>query len=140
MSTKRLLFALDEDASRAEAQAETVTGLFDSEDVVAHLYHVFTDNRAGATVVQLESVNRAADVLDEAGFSVEYNEASGDPADMIVAKAAEIDADGICIAGRKRNPAGKLVFGSVTQDVILNTERPVLVCGTDGLSAESDAL
>ena len=39
--------------------------------------------------------------------------------------AADVDADAICVSGRKRRPTGKAVFGSVTQDVILGTERPV---------------
>jgi len=127
---KDVLFAIDADESRAMVQATTVTGLFDGENVTAHLLHVFADNPEGASVTQLGSVRRIAAALEDEGFAVEHHEESGDPVERIVETADEIDADAICIAGRKRSSTGKLVFGSVTQDVILTTERAVLVCGT----------
>nr|WP_276414161.1 universal stress protein [Halomicroarcula sp. XH51] len=37
----------------------------------------------------------------------------------------------IVLAGRKRSPAGKALFGSVTQDVILGTDRSVLVVSSE---------
>lgn len=126
---KHILFAIDGNESRAEIQAETVAELFDSTNATAHLLHVFVDNPEGASVAQLGSIRRAENILTEEGFGVEYHETSGNPIEMIVEKADDINADSICIAGRKRSATGKLVFGSVTQDVILNTERPVLVCG-----------
>lgn len=126
---KHLLLAVDTDESRAVAQVETVADLFEEGSVTAHLLHVFGDNPEGASVTQLGSVHRAESVLEANGIDVEYHEESGDPVDRIVETADAIDVDGVCIAGRKRSAAGKLVFGSVTQGVILNTERPVLVCG-----------
>lgn len=125
---KDVLIGIDENEKRANAQAETVVDLFDAADVRVHLLHDFVDNPEGASVVQVGAVNHAADVFEEHGFEVEYHEGSGDPADSIVDLADELDADAICVAGRKRSPAGKMLFGSVTQNVILQTERPVLVC------------
>lgn len=50
----------------------------------------------------------------------------GDASDEIVRYAAEVDARYVVIGGRKRSPVGKAVFGSVTQDVLLSADRPVL--------------
>jgi nucleotide-binding universal stress UspA family protein len=50
----------------------------------------------------------------------------GDAADEIVRYAEAEDARYIVIGGRKRSPVGKAVFGSVTQDVLLSADRPVL--------------
>ena len=63
--------------------------------------------------------------------AVELLEASGSPSEEILEHAAEYDVDQICVGGRKRSPAGKALFGSVTQDVILGTHKPVLVCGSE---------
>lgn len=49
-----------------------------------------------------------------------------EPAEDIVEFADEIKASLIIIGVRKRRPAGKVIFGSVAQDVILNSSQPVL--------------
>ncbi len=49
-----------------------------------------------------------------------------DPGDDIVEFAEEVDASMIIIGVRKRRPAGKLLFGSVAQHVILNAKQPVI--------------
>jgi Universal stress protein UspA and related nucleotide-binding proteins len=124
-----VLLAIDADDGRAVEQAEAVQDLFDAESTTAHLLHVFTDNPQGASVRQLGSVRRAAEVLEDAGTDLQYHEQSGDPPASIMETAVEIDADAICIAGRNRSPTGKALFGSVSQQVILGTDRPVIVCG-----------
>ena len=114
------------DDRRAVAQAEAIADLPAAADTVtAHLCHVFQDNPEGASVHQIASVRRARETLEDAGVNCVHYEASGDPADELLAAAADIDANAICVSGRKRRPTGKAVFGSVTQDVVLGTDRPV---------------
>ncbi|MFB6297733.1 MAG: universal stress protein [Salinirussus sp.] len=126
-----VLLGIDLDTERALAQAEAVVDLFDPADLHAYLLHDFVDNPEGASVAQVGSVQRAQDVLEDAGVSVELREESGDPAASISRTAEELDVDAVVVAGRKRSPAGKVLFGSVSQEVILSVDRPVLVCGTD---------
>ncbi|MWV64128.1 universal stress protein [Halorubrum sp. JWXQ-INN 858] len=122
----RVLVGIDVDEDRAIAQAEAIAALpAASEDVTAHLCHVFGDNPEGASVHQLAAVRRARTLLEDAGVSCVHYEASGRPAEELVAAAEDIDADAICLSGRKRSPAGKAVFGSVTQGTILTSDRPV---------------
>jgi nucleotide-binding universal stress UspA family protein len=49
-----------------------------------------------------------------------------EPGDDIIEFAEEVGASMIIIGVRKRRPAGKLLFGSVAQHVILHAERPVV--------------
>lgn len=124
----RVLLSIDEDESRAKSQAETVLDLLETNDLSVDLLHVFEENPEGATAQQLGSIRRAKELLEDEDVEVRIQGEGGNPAQQITDHADDIDADAICIAGRKRSPTGKVVFGSVTQDVILNTGRSVLVC------------
>lgn len=131
----RILLALDDEIGQARAQTDAIADLIDSTaEATIDILHVFNDNPEGASVQQIEAVREATDRLE--GLDVEINllEGSGDPADEVLRVAPKYDVDQICVGGRKRSPTGKALFGSVTQDVILGTTRPVLVCGssTDG--------
>jgi len=125
---KSIVLGIDQNVDRAAAQAETVINLFDIDNTRAYLLHDFVDNPEGASVTQVDAVKRAQEHLEDAGVAVELREGSGDPAESILETAEELDADAICVAGRNRSPAGKVLFGSVTQSVVLNTDRPVLIC------------
>ncbi|MFP9193326.1 universal stress protein [Natrialbaceae archaeon A-CW1-1] len=50
----------------------------------------------------------------------------GTPSNQIVEYASDQDARYIVVAGRKRSPAGKAMFGSVAQSVLLNARCPVV--------------
>jgi nucleotide-binding universal stress UspA family protein len=114
----RVLVALDTDKERALTQASTVAALpAATEEVLAVLLHVFQDNPDGQSAPQLDGVRHAADALDEHGIDYQYDERSGDPTTEILAAANERDVDLLCLSGRKRTPAGKAIFGSVTRSV-----------------------
>ena len=106
----RVLLAVDQNEARAQGSAEAVVELPGTENIQVTLVHSFTDNPEGASASQ-----------------VEIDETSGAPEEVLPQVAADIDADLIVLAGRKRSPAGKALFGSVTQSLILNSDRSILV-------------
>ncbi|GAA0544974.1 universal stress protein [Halorubrum ejinorense] len=123
---------IDTDVGRAETQAETIASMpLEADEVTAVLVHSFAENREGGTVEQVKSVRVAQSRLEDAGIEVTPEGYGGDAAKAILNVADDYDADQIVVAGRKRTPTGKVLFGSVTQSVILDTERPVLVCSGD---------
>jgi nucleotide-binding universal stress UspA family protein len=119
----------EEHAMRCVEQVTKMPGSADEKSVT--LIHSFVDNPSGASATQVHSVREAGEYLEEHGIEYDVEESSGDPADAIVATADEVDADLIVVGGRKRSPAGKALFGSVTQSVILGARRPVMVTGVD---------
>jgi len=125
----RILAAIGIDEERALEQARAIADLPGGEEVEVTLFHDFTDNPSGASVHQVAAVRRAAEYLEDAGIAIEYAESSGDAAEAILETAAELDADLLCLAPRGRTPTGKALFGSVTQQVLLESDRPTLVIG-----------
>lgn len=125
-----VLLCVDADAASLDRQVDAVTALPDASDSVhVTVCHVFGDNPSGASATQVGSVRRALDGLEAADIETSVAEASGDPTDAILRAAAERDADAIYLGGRKRSPAGKALFGSVAQSVLLSADRPVQVAG-----------
>lgn len=129
----RVLLPVDTSESRASTQADYVSSLPDaSESVEAILLYVFTDDDDGPrNVTRIRSVRRAKEHLEDAGIEVTLLEDSMNPADNILRYADEHDVDSIVMGGRKRSAAGKAMFGSVTQSVLRDTNRPVVVTGSD---------
>lgn len=126
----QILVAIDDTMEHAIAQADAITGMPHApDDLEVTLLHVFTDNAPGASIHQLETARKVEDLLGDADIEAHMDETSGDPSTQILTYAAEKDVDLICVGGRKRSPTGKALFGSVTQDVILSTDLPVLVTG-----------
>lgn len=125
------LLTIDGDEPRARAQAETVSDHpTNTPEIHATLLRVATESEP-TPIEEMPAVTLAQDILGDAGIDTDHVSIEGDPTTVILETAEEIDANRICIAGRKRTPTGKAVFGSVTQGVILSTPRPVLVCMTD---------
>lgn len=123
---KTILLCIDTDVKRAKRQVESITTLpLKTDGVRIVIYHVFRGNEADAK--RLKSVIETRDKLEEAGFTFEVRQSSGDITRNILETADELNVDTISLAGRKRSPTGKALFGSVTQDVILKSNRPVIL-------------
>lgn len=135
MTTYDVLVPVDGDEDRAAAQAAYVTSLPNApETVTATLLHVYSTVKGDAGTERLgnhmdrpESLGTTDQRLTAEGISVENREEEGDIVERILAVADELEPDAIVMAGRKRSPVGKAVFGSVTQAVILNANYPVTV-------------
>ncbi|WIV67848.1 universal stress protein [Natrialbaceae archaeon AArc-T1-2] len=121
----------DADTNRARALAEGIVTIPGTDDLEAILVHVFDENPDDADVEQVASVRRAREILEDHGVEVTLEGTSGDAAPELIDTADDHDAEMIAVAGRKRSPTGKAIFGSVTQDVVLGTDRPVLVCSAE---------
>ncbi|EMA35393.1 universal stress protein [Halobiforma nitratireducens] len=135
----RVLLPVDTSEDRALAQAEYVASLPNAADEIeAYLLFVFDEGTGevpeefdGAkSVDRIGSIRTARDRLEEAGVETVLFEDSGDAASDILNLADSNDVDEIVLGGRKRSPVGKALFGSVTQSVVLNTDRPVVVTGS----------
>lgn len=65
--------------------------------------------------------------LRERGLHVEVDCATGDPAELLMARAREMHADLIVVGSRGRGPAASLVLGSVSTTLVDRAPCPVLV-------------
>lgn len=129
----RVLLPIDTDQDRVNAQATAVVELAGvTTDLEATLLHVFDDREEADTTAptQLTTGRNARDRLEEAGVRVEESSRTGTPAEVILETAREIGADQIVLGGRKRSSLGALVFGSVSQDVVLAATQPVTITGS----------
>ncbi len=70
------------------------------------------------------------DVLADVDVDYEPVGRLGERGDEILSRADERDADHVFLAGRKRSPAGKAIFGDVTQRIILEFDGAVTVVTT----------
>ncbi|MFC7156303.1 universal stress protein [Halomarina halobia] len=143
MPLESVLLAIGQgDADRTDALARTVADVAGPAGATVTLAHVFTEAEFAAVTEQLaydpdgpidadEVASRHATVreltsaLDDADVEYVIRGAVGPHGERIVALARGTDADLVVVGGRKRTPAGKAVFGSTAQEVMLNSPCPV---------------
>lgn len=147
----RVLLPVDKNESRARAQVEAVLDLpVAAGDLTVDIVHVHKDVSttnaewaAGGSFSETfaeemaeevrntdripSSVETAVDLLESSDHEFTVHERSGEPAKEILEFAAEHDSDTIILGVSGRSPVGKVLFGSVVQAVILDTDRPVTV-------------
>lgn len=141
-----VLVPIDDHEARVNAQLESVIDLANaSEEFAVELLHVrkeleFADSDDDVEIGEIrrdldddaleelvETVSMAAEELAAADVDVSVHSATGNPAAAIVDIANQFDVDEIVIGARRQSPVGKVLFGSVAQSVILDTDRPVKV-------------
>jgi len=69
----------------------------------------------------------ANDALDDVDVDYDVVGTVGERVDRVLGVAADRDCDHIFVAGRKRSPTGKAVFGDTTQRIILDFDGAVTV-------------
>lgn len=133
------------DVSRwVEAVADVVHDVEDA-DVTVTVLHVFDEAEVDSTIATLDGEAEGVDVdslakqksgaktaekqLLDAGLNcwIRGIVHRDEPANAILRVADEEDAERIYMYSRRRSPAGKAVFGSTLQRVILDAEVPVVV-------------
>lgn len=139
-----ILVPVDDDEDRLGRQLNILRGLPGQDELEVTVLHVHEEidtmpDEAGPRVIEsvnedIESLQGVPDTLERApeaieamGLPVDVRTTQGDPEAAILEVADKIDADVLVVAARDRSPVGKAVFGSVTQGLILNGDRTVVV-------------
>ncbi len=143
-----LLVPIDADEDHVRAQLDAIEGLLEAGEAVrADLLYVYEEidspaDEAGKAYIREineniedlqgvpDTVDLAAETLRNVGIETAVHDVSGDPASAIVEVAAEFDVDAVVVGARRRSPIGKVLFGSVAQAVLLESEQPVFVTAT----------
>ncbi len=146
MSLETILLAVDtEDADEVDGLAQTAIDIAGPAGATVVLSHIYSEeayeeareklqfdpnSEVTPSVVANRTVNvrELSETLGDAGVDtrVEARLKNGEGAgDRIAELAEEIDADLVIVGGRGRTPAGKAVFGSTAQSVMLTANCPV---------------
>ena len=70
--------------------------------------------------------------LEDRGYDVEVRGAIGGREEQLLELIDDVDADHLIVGGRKRNPMGKAVFGSLAQKLLMNAPCPVTLVREEG--------
>lgn len=124
-SIDRIVDAITSLPGESEEYEVTALNVFEEFDITDEGAQISSDELYNETAVP-DAVQDIQDELTARQVSTIVRREHGDPAEEILAAAEEIGANAIAVVGRKRSPVGKAVFGSVTQEVILTADRPVL--------------
>lgn len=135
-----VLIPVDSEEGSGEKSVGALLDMPGVDEVSVTLLHVFEEFKAfddaGGSISSEEfydpsdvpeTVSAARERLGAADVETDVRIEHGKPPAVIQEVAADLDVDHIVMAGRKRTPVGKVLFGSATQAVILNAAVPVTV-------------
>ncbi len=150
----RVLCPVDKSEERALAQAEAIVafaavtdalsvdvlyvredvGMPDVEWVAGGFAEEYVEEMSDNVVEYHDlpdSVDAVAETLEAADIDFAVHETGGNPAEAILTIAEEYNSDSIILGARGRSPIGKVIFGSVAQAVLLDSDIPVTVVPVD---------
>jgi nucleotide-binding universal stress UspA family protein len=84
------------------------------------------EEQSAATFAEKVAAETLDDTADVSGVG-----RVGDPVEQTISVLEETDPRYLVIGGRRRSPAGKAVFGSKTQDILLRSPVPVMTVMQD---------
>ncbi|SFB75456.1 Nucleotide-binding universal stress protein, UspA family [Halobiforma haloterrestris] len=130
------------DANRTDELSDALLEVAAPADATVVLAHVFTSDEYDEVLERLEfetgadvdpdevaarhsTIRELRTALEEHGVEYEVRGTVGDHGPSIVDLALDVDADRVLVGGRRRSPAGKAVFGSTAQEVLLSSPCPV---------------
>ncbi len=143
---KILLGVVSEDDDRLDVLASSVIDVAVPADAPVVVVRAFTDEEFDDVRSRLEfaadvdadtvaarhtAIRTVVDRLEGAGVDVEIRGVVGDRGEAIVDLAEGIDADRVVVGGRRRSPAGKAMFGSTPQSVLLSAPCPTTFVRAD---------
>ena len=122
-------------APRPEGQAALFKGIEIARRRNEHLLVVNATPGSGddATMASAQDVERIERLLDEPGLSAEFKQfgRGKNAVEEIEALVASLPVSLLVIGLRNRSPLGKLIMGSVAQELLLNVPCPVLAVKAD---------
>lgn len=141
-----VIIAAVDRSDRSEYVVAQASELSDAFDAPVHAIHVLTprefreieedsyqDTRQTIPVETIREYAEdvAANALDSAGVTGTSVGLIGRASNEILSYATEVSAEYIVVGPRKRSPAGKALFGSVAQSILLDATVPVVSVATE---------
>jgi nucleotide-binding universal stress UspA family protein len=140
----RVLLAVDESEARLSKQLDAIEAFPGRDELAVAVLYVYEEidvpaDEAGRSIIDSinedidelqgvpDTLSAADERLSSLGIETTVSTVRGDPAPAILDAAADVDADAVFVSARGRSPVGKAMFGSVAQQVILESDRPVVV-------------
>lgn len=140
-----ILAAIDEqDRSRQVVEiAHDLARTYDDRLIALHVIPTddYLDHKASLEEIpefsdfsvtqEMESARNIArrfvtETVEDVGVEFEPRGRVGDVAEKVLAEAADVEPRYLVISGRRRSPTGKVIFGSVAQQILLNADCPVV--------------
>ncbi|AHB68126.1 universal stress protein (plasmid) [Haloarcula hispanica N601] len=137
-----LLAVGSRDDARVDTLVDAVTEVTVPTDATVIIAHVFDPDSYREAVEQLletpdENIDpdelaaqmsvtqEIIDELEAESVTTVPRATTGTSGEGIVSIAKDVSADRVIVGGRQRSPAGKAIFGSTAQEVMLNAPCPV---------------
>ncbi|WP_338739907.1 universal stress protein [Haloplanus salilacus] len=145
MALETILVAIGpEDHERVERLAEETVDIAGPAGADVVLAHGYTEEGFDVSRSKLNlddampdevaerntAVRDLVKVLEDADIEYTIRGEVGDPGETMVDLAEAHDADIVVVGGRERTPAGKAIFGSVAQSIMLDAPCPTLYVRT----------